>query len=548
MNASRGWVVGNPNDNIVATTNGGATWTKQDSGPAKNGPLFGLAFSDASHAWAVGSQGMIIATANGGTTWTQQTLGSTADLYGVAVADASHAWAVGLYGTILATTDGGATWRKQYTGIRANLNGVSFPDALRGWATGYDWDTKVSPATPQTVSSGSMPTFTFAPDPGYQVMIMTVDGDTKALTGPNQYTFPPVTADHALSVTFGYAPPKITVTAPIGSSTLAPDSSLTVSWATDYAVSEGEFSVWASRASGWYVGKLVPRNGTASYSTDITLSVPLGGPYHVQVGYRQTVGSGGFLDIAESAGQFTVGVVPAITSFLPTSGAVGASLTLTGTDFTGATAVTFNGTAATSFSVVSGTQITATVPAAATSGPIAVTTPGGTGTSTTSFTVTAPLTPVLTITAPTGTGSHVAGSALTVNWTSSPALAYGEFAAWARSAAGAWYIGDLVAAGASTSYSRAITLSVPPGSGYQAIVSWRPAAGSGAWLAFGTQTGSFTVTPWYDYARWSTLPALCTRRSVFDAICLRRDIAGIWGGGRFTGIVVPNRVGEEKPC
>ena len=58
-----------------------------------------------------------------------------------------------------------------------------------------------------------------------------------------------------------------------------------------------------------------------------------------------------------------------------------------GSALSGATAVSFNGIAATSFSVVSATQMTATVPAGATSGPIAVTTPGGSGTSAASFTV-----------------------------------------------------------------------------------------------------------------------------------------------------------------
>jgi len=77
---------------------------------------------------------------------------------------------------------------------------------------------------------------------------------------------------------------------------------------------------------------------------------------------------------------------PAVTSFLPAAGPVGTPVTLTGTGFGGATAVTFNGAAA-AFSEVSDAQIRCRVPAAATSGPIAVTTPGGTGTSAASFTV-----------------------------------------------------------------------------------------------------------------------------------------------------------------
>ena len=83
---------------------------------------------------------------------------------------------------------------------------------------------------------------------------------------------------------------------------------------------------------------------------------------------------------------------PTITSFTPPCGPVGTVVTITGTGFSDApspvSAVTFNGTAATAFTVNSDTQITATVPTGATTGTIVVSTPSGKATSATSFTVT----------------------------------------------------------------------------------------------------------------------------------------------------------------
>lgn len=78
---------------------------------------------------------------------------------------------------------------------------------------------------------------------------------------------------------------------------------------------------------------------------------------------------------------------PTISSFTPTSGGVGTSVTINGTNFTGATSVAFNGQAA-SFSVVSASQITATVPNCSSTGLVSVTTAGGTANSSGSFSVT----------------------------------------------------------------------------------------------------------------------------------------------------------------
>jgi hypothetical protein len=70
-------------------------------------------------------------------------------------------------------------------------------------------------------------------------------------------------------------------------------------------------------------------------------------------------------------------------------------VTLIGTNFSGATAVSFNGHPAASFTVRSATQIIARVPSGATSGTITVATPGGTATSTARFTVL--VKPILTL-------------------------------------------------------------------------------------------------------------------------------------------------------
>jgi uncharacterized repeat protein (TIGR03803 family) len=61
---------------------------------------------------------------------------------------------------------------------------------------------------------------------------------------------------------------------------------------------------------------------------------------------------------------------------IPTSGAAGTNVIIMGTNLTGATAVSFHGTAA-KFKMVSASEITTTVPGGATSGTVTVTTSGG---------------------------------------------------------------------------------------------------------------------------------------------------------------------------
>jgi hypothetical protein len=77
----------------------------------------------------------------------------------------------------------------------------------------------------------------------------------------------------------------------------------------------------------------------------------------------------------------TASAIPTISSFTPNSACPGTTITISGTNFTGASSVSFGGTEATSFSVVNATTITAVV-ANGTSGSVAVTTSNGVGTKT----------------------------------------------------------------------------------------------------------------------------------------------------------------------
>ena len=141
--------------------------------------------------------------------------------------------------------------------------------------------------------------------------------------------------------------------------------------------------------------------------TQITVVVPIGavtGPITVYT----TLGSG------TSATSFTIPPAPRITSFNPTVGVPGTVVTITGTGFTGATTVTFNGAPATTFTVNSDTQITVTVPSGATTGLLTVVNPNGVGVSTGRFTVQVPTITSFTPTSgPIGTSVTISGNYFT---------------------------------------------------------------------------------------------------------------------------------------
>ncbi|MEI6622537.1 MAG: IPT/TIG domain-containing protein [Actinomycetes bacterium] len=131
--------------------------------------------------------------------------------------------------------------------------------------------------------------------------------------------------------------------------------------------------------------------------TQIQVTVPEGirsGPISVSTAGSTAVSTQDFI------------AAPTITRFTPTSGPVGTRIVITGNNFTDATAVDFVHDLAV-FTVDSPSQITATVPAGAWTGAIAVTTQGGIGVSATDFTVLPTITSVAPNTGPGAGGTTV---------------------------------------------------------------------------------------------------------------------------------------------
>jgi photosystem II stability/assembly factor-like uncharacterized protein len=101
-----------------------------------------LSFIDSLHGWVVGDTGTILKTSNGGQSWTSQQSGITNDIIDICMTDRSFGWAVAIdlfaYGTItLRTTNGGTTWQtKRYPIPDKYFYAIEFLDSLNGWMGG----------------------------------------------------------------------------------------------------------------------------------------------------------------------------------------------------------------------------------------------------------------------------------------------------------------------------------------------------------------------------------------------------------------------------
>jgi IPT/TIG domain/PASTA domain len=206
-----------------------------------------------------------------------------------------------------------------------------------------------------------------------------------------------------------------------GANATSPVNGVVIAWTIAGNYSAGkpfELRVLRPAGSGKYTGSgtsspMTPTEGTQTFATDLPIKVGDLIGLNVNSGY---IGAAGvskshvvdwFPELAEGSTlappylsnetelgfNATVQPTPTITAIGPASGSVkgGTSVTITGTDLEGASAVSFGTVPATSFAVNSDSQITAITPASAAGAVnVAVTTIAGTATSTQQFTSTAP--------------------------------------------------------------------------------------------------------------------------------------------------------------
>ncbi|HEK1006783.1 TPA: hypothetical protein SMP92_000002 [Pseudomonas putida] len=136
LDEKRGWAVGH-DAQILASNDGGATWSKQFEDLSREAPLLDVTFLDAQHGFAVGAYGALLETRDGGQHW--QDIAERLDnadqlhLNGIAVIKEAGLFIVGEQGSMFRSSDNGQTWAKvegPYEGSLFGVIGTAKPDTL----------------------------------------------------------------------------------------------------------------------------------------------------------------------------------------------------------------------------------------------------------------------------------------------------------------------------------------------------------------------------------------------------------------------------------
>ncbi|MDR3609279.1 MAG: YCF48-related protein, partial [Ignavibacteriaceae bacterium] len=168
--ASNIWATTSSNG-IVATTDGGTTWTVQQ---VDANTVYDIKFYNSTNGFAVDSKGIIWTTTNSGTNWAQTQLGTINPLRQMDIST-SNLILVGDGGAIFKSTTSGSSWAAKFTtAAQQQFRKIIFKGDNNGWAGecptsgnskliyttdgGQNWATRYT--FPNPIYSMSMPTNT----------------------------------------------------------------------------------------------------------------------------------------------------------------------------------------------------------------------------------------------------------------------------------------------------------------------------------------------------------------------------------------------------
>jgi photosystem II stability/assembly factor-like uncharacterized protein len=452
---------------LMVTTNGGTTWTQITVPP---GNVNAAHFISVNRGWLNSSDGRVYYTSNGGVSWQ---LKNVASLYSTKMkfTNDSTGYAIGNFFTIYKTTDSGKIWEPlprdniyEYFGY--GHNDLQFWNKDQFWAGGGHGFIEL------TTNGGGIPL------PKAYFLIDTTNLSVTGLVRLVNYSKPNhqnLWYKNGTLFSTGY---NANYNHDINKSG---DTITLVVWDgvhADTAVKEIYFNVPPPPPIPT-VTSFTPAIASAGATITITgtnligaSSISFGGIPAGSFSIISTTtikavvanGATGNVSVITPYGKverngFTFIPAPVITSFTPVSGSVGDKITITGTNLSGTTVISFGGIVATSFTVISDTSITAVLGTGGT-GEVSVTTPGGTVTlAGFTFNYPASITDFSPKYGTTGTVVTIKGK----NFTGATAVDFGSTPVTSFTVRGDTSVTAVVAA--SNSDYKAITITTPYGKG-----------------------------------------------------------------------------------
>jgi uncharacterized protein (TIGR03437 family) len=299
------------------------------------------------------------------------------------------------------------------TSLSENFDGVTAPALPNGWTTSVAAGTAPAWVT-STLTSDTQPNNAFATDPNFASDVRLDSPGIAIMTAAAQLSF---RHNYSTETSFDGGVLEIAIGSGSFTDIIAAGGSFVEGGYTQTLTGSNPIAgrrAWSGTSNGYVTARVnLPANAAGQ---------------SIRLRWRMTTdgsrgGTGWRVDTITLSEPMCVNCSQppchTVSSLNPTSGPAGASVVITGQNLTGVTTVRFTGGAVANFTINSPTQLTAIVPAGATSGTLTISKAGCPDAQTAAFTVTQTTNPqpALTSLEPNSRAAGSAGFTLTLNGT-----------------------------------------------------------------------------------------------------------------------------------